>query len=89
MMNSLLQEKYDVHSYSNIYKVQIETESNTIFQTINNSEYSYLYYQSIQLSENLAICKNRNPYPKLFHEILRMDKAVREKNGVCLWSYRF
>lgn len=44
---------YNSKTFSNYYNVDINIENNVIFDILKESEFAYLYYQSLQISKNI------------------------------------
>ena len=65
---------YDTKSYSNYYNVTFNKENNIVFELLKESEYAFLYYQSMQITDNikLFITKETNSY--LFQQIIKFTE---------------
>lgn len=44
---------YNSKTFNNYYNVDINIENNVIFDILKESEFAYLYYQSLQISKNI------------------------------------
>ena len=79
-------DQYNVKSYNNYYNVEINIENNIIFDILKESEFAYLYYESLQISKNIEefMIKEKGTY--LLKEVVNMENLINEKNGLCIYG---
>ena len=80
------QSKYNSLSYSNYYNISFDIHNNYVFNTLGDSEFSFLYYQSLQIGENIAQYIHNKHNAHLLESTLALHKLLDEDYGVCIYG---
>ena len=80
------QSQYNQLSYSNYYNISFDISNNYIFNTLGNSEFSFLYYQSLQITENINKYINSKQSEHLLEFTLHLQKLLEKDYGVCIYG---
>ena len=77
---------YNSKTFNNYYNVDINIENNVIFDILKESEFAYLYYQSLQISTNIEEFMTKQKGTYLLQEVVHLENLINEKNGLCIYG---
>ena len=77
---------YNSKTFNNYYNVDINIENNVIFDILKESEFAYLYYQSLQISKNIEEFMTKQKGTYLLQEVVHLENLINEKNGLCIYG---
>ena len=80
------QSQYNQLSYSNYYNISFDISNNYVFNILGNSEFSFLYYQSLQITENINKYINSKQSEHLLEVTLHLQKLLEQDEGVCIYG---
>ena len=77
---------YDLYILSNYYNIELNINSNSIFNSFGKSNYAYLYYQLYIIRQNINYFVNDNDMKQFLVNTVKKEFLFEKNENFCLYS---